>query len=66
MEAYNLKNPLRLFITTSNFTKEAKIQANTPNKPLIYLMDGSELVDLVIYSDLIPGISWPREEEEDL
>ena len=59
---YNLHNPLRVFITTSTFTKPAKEQARDTTKTPIILMDGSNLVDLCIFSEMIPGVHWIKEE----
>jgi len=55
---YNLENPLRVFITTTNFTAGARKQSNEKNSQPIILIDGQELADLVIYSDMIPGIHY--------
>lgn len=59
---YNLENPIRVFITTSSYTNSARKQSNEKDSHPIILIDGQELADLVIFSDMIPGIHWPDEE----
>ncbi len=59
---YNLENPLRVFITSSNYTNSARKQSTEVGFQPIILIDGQELADLVIFSDMIPGIHWKDEE----
>ena len=59
---YNLDNPVRVFITTSNFTNNARKQSKGEDSYPVILIDGQELANLVIFSDMIPGIQWPADE----
>ncbi|MBA7528141.1 hypothetical protein ES705_20324 [subsurface metagenome] len=60
---YNLDNPVRVFITTSNFTNNARKQSKGEDSYPVILIDGRDLANLVIFSDMIPGIQWPIDEE---
>ncbi len=54
---------LYFFVTSSDFTRQAEIQAKIGDPP-VYLISGEKLVTMALNNYLIPYITWKPEDED--